>query len=269
MVTGKSPILLTTWTAHGQPQVMQVKKCQCSHNLMKKGDIYESWPKPTLKRHTNGTKTLWTSLDERWILKKKMKCDWTSRIFGCYKFLGPFAGPFKVLEKKILDIYKLELLENLKVHPTFHVSLFKPISHDASTPNQEHNSRPPPDLIHNELEFKVEAMLKSRQLRGRKREYLVKWKGYHPIETSWVNKSDMEHAQETIKKFHNRSAKKQKKHRMWWGHHLSFSGAGYHTNVPHQIASEIKAKLSKDCITNIKNVQKELSSGMDKWNFLV
>ncbi len=48
-----------------------------------------------------------------------------------HKFLGPYAGPFKVLEKKFLDIYKLELPENLKVHPIFHVSLLKPVACDA------------------------------------------------------------------------------------------------------------------------------------------
>jgi hypothetical protein len=57
----------------------------------------------------------------------------------------------------------------------------------------------------------VEAMLKSRQLRGWEWEYLVKWKGYHPIEASWVNESDMEHAQEAIEEFHIRPAKRQKK----------------------------------------------------------
>jgi hypothetical protein len=61
-----------------------------------------------------------------------------------------------VLENKLSDIYKLKLLENLRVHPTFHVSLLKPISRDAS--------RPPSDLVHNEPKFEVEAMLKSRQL---------------------------------------------------------------------------------------------------------
>ncbi len=70
-----------------------------------------------------------------------------------HKFMGPYAGPFKVLEKKLSDIYKLELLENLKVHPTFHVSLLKPASRDASRPNREYNSRPPLDLVHNEPEI--------------------------------------------------------------------------------------------------------------------
>jgi hypothetical protein len=66
-------------------------------------------------------------------------------------------------------------------------------------------------LVHNEPEFAVEAMFKSRQLKGRKWEYLVKWKFYHPIEVSSVNESDMEHAQEAIEEFHTRSAKKRRR----------------------------------------------------------
>jgi len=128
-----------------------------------------------------------------------------------HKFLGPYTGPFKVLEKKLSNTYKLELLENLKVHPTFHVSILKPIARNASRPNWKHNSRPPPYLVHNELKFEVEVVLKLKQLRGREREYLVKWKGYHQIEASWVNESDMEHAQEAIKEFHTRLAKKKRR----------------------------------------------------------
>ncbi len=62
-----------------------------------------------------------------------------------HKFLGPYASPFKVLEKKLSNTYKLELLENLRVHPTFHVSFLKPIARNASRPNREHNLRPPPN----------------------------------------------------------------------------------------------------------------------------
>jgi len=82
---------------------------------------------------------------------------------------------------------------------------------EVKTPNREYNSRPPPDLVHNEPEFEVEAMLKSRQLRGREQEYLVKWKGYHPIKAFWVNESNMEHAQEAIEEFHTQPAKKRRR----------------------------------------------------------
>jgi hypothetical protein len=55
----------------------------------------------------------------------------------------------------------------------FHVSLLKLVNRDASRPNLKHNSRPPPDLVHNEPEFEMEAVLKLRQPKGREREYLV------------------------------------------------------------------------------------------------
>jgi hypothetical protein len=109
-----------------------------------------------------------------------------------------------VLEKKFPYTYKLELLENLKVHPIFHVSFFKSVACDASKPNQKYNSRPPPNLIDNELEFEMEVVFKSRQLRGQEWEYFVNSKRCHMIEASWVNESNMEYAQEHIKKFHNR-----------------------------------------------------------------
>jgi hypothetical protein len=52
-----------------------------------------------------------------------------------HKFLGPYVGPFNVLEKKLSDTYKLELPENLKVHPTFHVSILKWVARNASRSN--------------------------------------------------------------------------------------------------------------------------------------
>ncbi len=164
--------------------------------------------------------------------------------------LGPICGSIQSVGKKLFDTYKLELPENLRVHPTFHVSLLKLVTHGTSRPNQEHNSRPQLDLVHNEPEFKVEVVLKSRQLRGRKREYLVKWKGYHPIETSWVNEFDMEHAQEATEEFHIRPAKKRC--RTWWKHHLSFSGATSHIKCTTSNCKWNKGKkFPRDYITKI------------------
>jgi hypothetical protein len=70
-----------------------------------------------------------------------------------------------MLEKKLLDIYKLKLSENLKFYPIFHVSSLKLVAFDASRFDQEYESRPL-NLIDNELEFEVEVVFKSRHLQG-------------------------------------------------------------------------------------------------------
>jgi hypothetical protein len=216
MVTGKSPIVPMTWASQGQtpsdaseevPMVTQLDEERrrlwelAKTNLEKAHKRYKDFADKSRRE------VKFQVGDEVWLNIKNFRLPEGLS----HKFLGPYAGPFKVLEKKLSDTYKLELPENLRVHPTFHVSFLKPVARDASRPNREHTSRPPPDLVHNEPEFEVEAVLKSRQLRGREREYLVKWKGYHPIEASWVNESDMEHAQEAIEEFHTRPAKKKRR----------------------------------------------------------
>ncbi len=69
--------------------------------------------------------------DEVWLNIKKI---WLQEGLS-HKFLGQYAGPFKVLKKKFFDTYKLKLQKNLKVHPIFHVLLLKPVSRDASRLN--------------------------------------------------------------------------------------------------------------------------------------
>jgi hypothetical protein len=69
--------------------------------------------------------------DEMWLNIKKFRLPKGLS----HKFLGPYVGPFKVLEKKNFDTYKLELQENLRIHPIFHVLLLKLVTRDASRPN--------------------------------------------------------------------------------------------------------------------------------------
>jgi len=45
-------------------EVMQVKKCPWSHNLMKRGGACGKWPRPILRRRIKGTRILQTSPDE-------------------------------------------------------------------------------------------------------------------------------------------------------------------------------------------------------------
>jgi hypothetical protein len=155
MVTGKSPIVPTTWAAFGQPpsdaseevlmvtQLDEERQClweMAKANLEKAHKQYKDFA-DKFQREVN-----FEEGDEMWLnIKNFQLLEGLS-----HKFLGPYVSPFKVLEKKFLDTYKLKLPENLRIHLTFHVSLLKPVNRDASKPNREHNSRSPPDLVHNE-----------------------------------------------------------------------------------------------------------------------
>jgi len=179
MVTRKSPIVPTTWAALGQPpsdaneevpMVTQLDEKRwrlwemAKANLEKAHKRYKDFSNKS-RREVNFEEgdEMWLNIKNLWLLEGLS-----------HKFLGPYAGPFKVLEKKIPNTYKLQLPNFLKIHPIFHVLLLKPITRDASRPNREHNSRPPPNLIHNEPEFEMKVVLKLKQLRGQKRDYLVK-----------------------------------------------------------------------------------------------
>jgi hypothetical protein len=192
MVMGKSPIVPMTWATKGQPSNDASEKVPMVTQLDEERKRLWQLAKAILEKAHKRYKDFADKSrqevkfqvgDEVWLNIKNFRLPKGLS----HKLMGPYAGPFKVLEKKLSETYKLKIPENLRVHPTFHVSFLKPVTRDASRPNREKNSRPPPDLVHNEPKFEVEAMLKSRQLRGRKREYLVKWKGYHPIEAYWVN----------------------------------------------------------------------------------
>jgi hypothetical protein len=178
MVIGKSPIVPMTWAIQGQPssdvseevpmvtQLDEERRCLwelAKANLEKAHKRYKDFADKSRQE------VKFQVGDEVWLNIKNFRLPEGLS----HKFMGPYAGPFKVLEKKLSDTYKLELLENLRIHPTFHVSFLKPVTRDASRPNREQNSRPPPDLVHNEPKFEVEAVFKSRQLRGREWEYLV------------------------------------------------------------------------------------------------
>jgi hypothetical protein len=111
-------------------------------------------------------------------------------------------GPFVI--KRVLSpiTYQLILPHQWKIHDVFHVDLLTPyIETDFHGPNY---TRPPPDLTDGEEEYEVESILKSRRYgRGRKVQYLVKWKGYTDSDNEWVNWDDM-HADEALEEFKRR-----------------------------------------------------------------
>ena len=71
------------------------------------------------------------------------------------KFIFKVGAPFLIVEQVFKDIYKLQLPANIKVRPTFHVSLLKPFEKDNLWPDCKQVIRPPPDLVGGRLKFEA------------------------------------------------------------------------------------------------------------------
>jgi len=112
-------------------------------------------------------------------------------------------GPFKVVSQISKVAYKLELPSTWKIHDVFHASLLTPYKEtDQHGPNF---IEPPPDILEGEPEWEVEKILKERSFgRWKKKQYLMRWKGYSPAHDSWTNSKDL-HAPELLADFQNQS----------------------------------------------------------------
>jgi hypothetical protein len=108
-------------------------------------------------------------------------------------------GPFKVTQVMSAVNYRLELPMQWSIHPVFHIDLLTPYH---ETPIHSANyQRPPPDLVEGEEEYEVETVLVSQRFgRGKKLQYLVKWKGYPDSDNQWINKEDV-FADDAIREF--------------------------------------------------------------------
>ena len=111
-------------------------------------------------------------------------------------------GPFPIKRALSTITYQLMLPEQWKIHDVFHVDLLTPYREmEFHSPNY---ARPPPDLIGEEEQYEVEQVLDEHNYgHWKKKQYLVKWKGYPNSDNQWLDAKDMENAQELIAEFHN------------------------------------------------------------------
>jgi hypothetical protein len=104
-------------------------------------------------------------------------------------------GPFEILEAVGDRSYRLKLPEIWAIHNVFHSSLLN----QHSTPefdSQKHPLPPPPDIINDKEEYKVEE-IRGHRKQGRRTQSLVHWKGYDDIEDSWLPCSALQNSEET------------------------------------------------------------------------
>ena len=95
--------------------------------------------------------------------------------------------------------YKLSLPSTWNVHLVFHTGL---LTLFWETPfHGENYQRPSAELVQGIEEYEVKVVLDMRHYgRKKKRQYLVRWKGYPDHDNEWVDHTDM-HAPEAIKEY--------------------------------------------------------------------
>ena len=136
------------------------------------------------------------------------------RVLQHQKLFPRSAGPYRVVEPIGKQAYRIELPPGSRIHDVFHVSLLEPYHRreGASGPTLY----PGPEIVDDEEEFEVEAILQREDLQGTAY-YLVRWKGYPPEYDQWVSEDDMSNAQGLISNYnqsqkpHAKTPKRQKK----------------------------------------------------------
>ena len=140
--------------------------------------------------------------DRVWLDGRNLKTDQLTS-----KLAPRRHGPFVVTQVMSPISYQLELPHQWRIHPVFHTDLLTPYRETKT--HGENYQRPPPELIDNEEEFEVEAILDSRRFgRGRKLQYLIKWLGYPDSDNQWED-ADKVHADQLVKAFQRRHPDKE------------------------------------------------------------
>ena len=140
--------------------------------------------------------------DRVWLDGRNLKTDQPTS-----KLAPRRHGPFVIAQVLSPISYRLELPHQWRIHPVFHTDLLTP--YHETRMHGENYQRPPPELVDNEEEFEVEAILDSRTFgRGRKLQYLVKWLGYPDSDNQWED-ADKVHTDELVKAFQQRHPDKK------------------------------------------------------------
>lgn len=112
-----------------------------------------------------------------WLEGKNLRLSYATR-----KLAPKREGPFEIVEVLSPLNYRLKLPITWKIHPVFHAS-FLTLYHENNTHGPNY-TRPPPDVIDEQDEYEVEAIVGHRKKKDGIH-YHIKWKGYSSGENTW------------------------------------------------------------------------------------
>ena len=138
-----------------------------------------------------------TSRSTHWFISWKVGDKvWLKATHLCLKYpsrkLAPKRhGPFEITHVLSSLTYQLWLPSAWKIHDVFHTFLLS--SYCSTETHGPFFLNPPPDIIDNKEEYKVEAILSHKGPKAC-RLYLTTWKGYSFAENTWEPKSNLCHS---------------------------------------------------------------------------
>jgi len=117
------------------------------------------------------------------------------------KLEDQFFGPFTVTRVITPVTVELDLPDNIKRSRTFNIKALKPYHDSPAQFSSRVPARPPATATASGTsEYEVEKIYGQRIFRKRK-QYLVKWKGYPEYEMSWEPEAHLTNAKEAIDEF--------------------------------------------------------------------
>ena len=129
-----------------------------------------------------------------WLEGKNLKIGYQSR-----KLAPKREGPFEITKVNGPLTYSLKLPKTWKIHNNFHASLLTRyktgIEGKQATP-------PPPDIIDEEEQWEVEAIISHRQTRSGVR-YLIKWKDWPNSENTWEPRTNLRKANDLLNAYNH------------------------------------------------------------------
>jgi len=150
------------------------------------------------ERITRGFK-LFRKGDQVWLDNKNLKLPYPTR-----KLAPKREGPFEIIEVLGPLTYKLKLPATWRIHNVFHATLLVPYKENLT--HGTNFLRPPPDIINDEEEWEVEAILKHRDTgrrNNRVRQYWIKWKGWETNNNTWEPEAMLGHSKELLQEYKN------------------------------------------------------------------